>query len=221
MFKYLKSEIFIEIQKKTTRHRNDARIEWGKSGESYPKGMEVFQDQIIHVHLYPFMYVVHACAIGKYLYVSYMLCLVTGCGKGQYNNCFHSTGCCPRSRDLDLLFCILCFPSGQHISAQQMPVKGYMLQIKEERKKERNKCTLKVIFSMMGQIVISFVFSCAQVGGLLGRVGKVRRRFSTGWLVGLHLQELCLESHDLGFLMSPKDPYCSTWEARKRWVMHG
>lgn len=38
-------------------------------GGYFPRGMEIFQDQIMYIHMYSFMCIAHACAIDKYLCV--------------------------------------------------------------------------------------------------------------------------------------------------------
>lgn len=81
-----------------------------------------------------------------------------------------------------MLFCML---SLAQWLAYWCSVNECMLQIgKKERKKERNKDALKVVFNIAGQKVSSFVFSCALVGGVIVRVG--RRLFRIDWPLGLH-----------------------------------
>ena len=66
--------------------------------DSFPKRLEVFQDQTMYIHMYAFMHIVytHICGIDV-LYV-YSMCYVVlqACGKGQCDNVsFSFTVLCP------------------------------------------------------------------------------------------------------------------------------
>lgn len=162
MFNQLKPDIFIELQKKK-KSRNDGKRECGKSGRILSKGMEVFQDQIIYMYYMYYMHMVH-------VYATQSICVVYV--KDSVTMCyFHSSVCCSRS-GIDLVLCVLSLAQWLAYWCS-VDVCGMNACYKQGRRKGVGKeDALKVVVSMMEQRVISFVFSCAKVGDVLGRVRK-------------------------------------------------
>lgn len=77
--------------------------------------MEVFQDQIMYIHMHSFVHLVHVCAVQ-------CVCVCCIC-KGQCEQCVIFTPLCAAQGQGLIYVCVpLALPSGLHVGVQQVPV---------------------------------------------------------------------------------------------------